>query len=81
MILFLQIHNLMLWAAAAVLCILPIYGPFDAITGGHVISLSEADFYNAFSRTSWSIGLSLVIISCSLGQGGNSDADYPIPYL
>lgn len=66
----LQVLNLVLWVVAAGLCVAPLYGTYDANRGGHVTSLTEADFYNAFSRTSWSLGLSYLIIACSLGQGG-----------
>lgn len=47
-----------------------IYGPYDAVIGGHIIYLPEAGIFCGFQRTAWAVGLSFIIISCALGQGG-----------
>lgn len=67
----------MLWGVAAGVMLSVMYGPYDAQTGKHLVTLTENDFYNGLQRTAWGIGLSYIIISCSLGQGGKIwyDAD------
>ncbi|XP_067940877.1 nose resistant to fluoxetine protein 6-like isoform X2 [Watersipora subatra] len=62
--------NAVLWSMAIVLCMTVVYGTYDAEQGHHVIHLAEAVSYNGLSRVTWSIGLSCLIISCTLGYGG-----------
>lgn len=47
-----------------------LYGPYDADTGGHVVTLTEATFYGGLNRAAWAVSLSYIIIACFLGQGG-----------
>lgn len=61
---------MLLWSVTAGVMLSAIYGPYNAVTGGHVIYLPEAGIYCGFQRTAWAFGLSYIIISCALGQGG-----------
>lgn len=65
-----QVLNSFLWLVAAGLCLAPVYGPHEADLGHHDIYLVESTFFNALARTSWSLGLSYLIVACALGQGG-----------
>ena len=47
-----------------------VYAPYNATKGWHTVYLAEADLYNGLSRTTWSIGVSIVIILCHFGCGG-----------
>ena len=62
--------NIGLWTVAAGLCLSVIYANYPAQEGYHIISLTESVVFNGLSRLTWSIGISCVIYSCSLGYGG-----------
>jgi len=47
-----------------------VYGPFSANMGYHVVYLPEDIFYSGLARSAWALGISFVMISCSLNQGG-----------
>ena len=64
--------NIALWGVSAALCLSVVYGPYSANAGRHAVHLVEADIYNGLARTTWAIGVSYLIISCSLGQGGKN---------
>jgi len=49
-----------------------VYAPHAAFMGHHVISMAENDIYNGFARLAWTVAASCVVISCSLGQGGEN---------
>ena len=61
----------MLWGVTAAVMLSVMYGAVDAETGKHLVSVAENDIYNGFQRAAWGVGLSYVIIACSLGQGGS----------
>ena len=65
-----QLLNFVLWLVAAGLCLASLYGPHEADMGHHDVYLVESAFYNALARTSWSMGLSYLVVACALGQGG-----------
>ncbi|KAF6037766.1 hypothetical protein EB796_003922 [Bugula neritina] len=62
--------NLALWGVSAALCMSVVYGPFSANMGYHVVYLPEDIFYSGLARSAWALGISFVMISCSLNQGG-----------
>ena len=58
-----------LWIIAGVCCLTPIFGLYGT-NNGHPFSKSENVMYYMFSRTSYSIGIALVIYACHNGFGG-----------
>ena len=59
-----------LWALSAVLMLSVLYGPYEVESSHRLATRGEAAMYNGWSRTSWSIGLGYIILSCCMGQGG-----------
>ena len=49
-----------------------VYAPYNATKGWHTVYIAEAYLYNGLSRTTWSIGVSIVIILCHFGCGGKN---------
>ncbi|XP_067940094.1 nose resistant to fluoxetine protein 6-like [Watersipora subatra] len=64
------VFNLLLWLISAALCILSLYGLYKGDNSTYTFSTAESALYNAFARTSWSIGVAYVILACHCGRGG-----------
>ena len=67
---------------SAATCIAVLYGPYSANMGYHVVHISESMIYAGFARTAWGIAVAFLIISCALGQGGETiDMQFITLYL
>ena len=77
-----QLMNIAGWGVAAALGLSVVYGPYAANMGYHVVHISESMIYAGFARTAWGIAVAFLIISCALGQGGETiDMQFITLYL
>jgi peptidoglycan/LPS O-acetylase OafA/YrhL len=63
------LKQIIAWIIALVvigLCIFGTYGDYN----GHPLTRSDRITFLTLSRTGWAIGLSIIIITCFVGQGG-----------
>ena len=63
------------WSFASAVGLVTVYSTYDAMIGGHVISLTETVLYNGLQRTAWSVVVSYLIIACALGYGGKKGSE------
>ena len=59
---------LIMWLVIAALLVAPVYGLYSE-QHGHVASTAEKTIYTTFSRSSWGLGLALLVFACHTGYG------------
>ena len=60
-----------LWIVASIILSLCVFGPYGDY-GGHPLTRSGRIAFLTLSRLGWAVGLSIIIISCVYGQGGEN---------